>query len=197
MMAAEFRGMTVCCMASGPSLTQQDVDAVRDAGIVTVVVNRTFEIAPWAQYIYAGDDTWWMRYHDKIPETMERWTCAARASRNYRANLHVARGPWNSGLRALQWAVGRNAKRVILLGYDCKHIDGRAHWHDNYPALGNAVSVTRWPEQFAKYARQIRGRCDVVNCSPDTALTCFLRQDLQSVLRVESEAIEEEVVCYG
>ena len=55
--------MRFVCIASGPSLTPEDVQAVkewRDAGKgKVIVVNTTFRAAPWADAMFAMDAKWW------------------------------------------------------------------------------------------------------------------------------------------
>lgn len=178
----DFGEHTIVCLASGPSLSLEDVEVIAQSGLFTIAVNRTYEIAPFARIIYAGDDRWWSNYHDKTPDNMDKWTCARHSASKYGLNLHVAIGPYNSGLRALQLAVDGGAKRVILLGYDCQHTGGQAHWHEPYVGLGNAVSVKKWPGQFSHYAKQVKSKVEIVNCTRETALTCFVRKSLTEAL---------------
>jgi len=91
----------------------------------------------------------------------------------------------NSGAAAISLAMYRGAKRVVMLGYDCQHTGGKAHWHGNHPrGLGNAGSYRRWAESFVNLARDAaRDGVEVINCSRETALTCFPRADLEATLK--------------
>lgn len=55
---------TVVCLASGPSLTEDDVNYVRGKALV-IAVNDTIRLAPWADVIYSSDQLWWARNHKK------------------------------------------------------------------------------------------------------------------------------------
>lgn len=55
---------TVVCLASGPSLVEEDVNYVRGKAVV-VAVNDTIRLAPWANVIYSSDQLWWSRNHKK------------------------------------------------------------------------------------------------------------------------------------
>ncbi|MCI0665552.1 MAG: hypothetical protein L0220_31215, partial [Acidobacteria bacterium] len=115
-------GKTVVCIASGPSLTREDCEKIERTQLLTVAVNNSWQIARFCQILYAGDDRWWTTYYDKIDIDVEKWTCAVAASRKYDLYLHRAKKTaYNSGLRALQLVIEHGAKRVILLGYDCRH----------------------------------------------------------------------------
>lgn len=56
---------TVVCLASGPSLTEDDVNYVRGKAVV-IAVNDTIRWAPWADVIYSSDQLWWSRHHREV-----------------------------------------------------------------------------------------------------------------------------------
>jgi hypothetical protein len=80
--------------------------------------------------------------------------------------------------QAAHWRV----KRIVLLGYDCQHTGGQAHWHgDHPPGLGNAKGVSEWPSHFRAVAHLLRG-IEVINASRATALSMFRRSTLEEAL---------------
>lgn len=185
-----WRGRTVVCIASGPSLTQADCDAVHAAGLPTIVVNTSFKLAPWADVLFAMDAGWWQEYGREVVASFagERWgyvrVPAELGVIATKGDLYP-KGWGNSGSYGISLGVVAKPERILLLGYDCQFAkDGRKHWHADYPErMGNAHSIKRWPYQFelvAKYAQQHGVR--VVNCSRDTALTCFEHGDLATEL---------------
>lgn len=88
----------------------------------------------------------------------------------------------NSGTGALMLAAHRRARRIIMLGYDCKKTNGKTHHHGDHPkGLGNAKSMGRWQELFKRAALRLR-HVQVVNASRETALTCFPRVTLEEAL---------------
>lgn len=87
----------------------------------------------------------------------------------------------NSGAMAVRLALSMGAERVILLGYDCQYTGGKTHWHGSHPSgLGDAASLPKWPGQFETVAEIAKGRA--INCSRETALTCFERVPLEKAL---------------
>lgn len=185
-----YRGRTVVCIASGPSLTADDVDVVREAGHPTIVVNRSFRLAPWANILFAMDAYFWQTHLEEVTRTFkgERWGYV-RMPRE--ANVIATKGElyptgWgHSGSYAISLAVVAKPMKIVLLGYDCQlGPKGEKHWHEDYPAnMGNASSIKRWPyhyELISKYAANHGVR--VVNCSRATALTCFERGELEMAL---------------
>jgi len=91
----------------------------------------------------------------------------------------------NSGGFAGSLAMLAGAARILYLGLDCKPADdGRRHWHGAHPpGLGDAVSMPVWADEIKRLADHacIDG-VKIVNCSRDTALTCFPRIPLEEAL---------------
>jgi hypothetical protein len=177
-------GRTVACVASGPSLTPDDCDAVRAAGLPTIVTNTTFRLCPWADVLMGFDGRWWREYRAEVDEVFKgrKLTCSQLKTVGAESLYGV---PWfrlfaNSGASAISLAISAGARRVLLLGYDCQMTGGRAHWHPDHPkSLTNCKSMPNWPQIFASVAKFAKSKdVEVVNCSRETALKCFPREDL-------------------
>lgn len=189
--APAWHGRTVVCIASGPSLTSADCEAVRAAGHPVIVTNTSFRLAPWADVLFAFDSRWWLEH---IAEVREGFPGKLVTVSQVVSNLGVATAfgaPWfkqfgNSGACAISLAMGGGAKRVVLIGYDCgKGPRGEAHWHGNHPPkLSNCASIARWPAMFARVAEEAkRQHVQVINASRATTLECFERMDLSEALQ--------------
>jgi hypothetical protein len=185
----EWGERTVVCIASGPSLTAEDCERVRDSGHPTVVTNTTFRLAPWADVVFGMDLAWWKEHHKEVNAV-----CTGRLlSTSHAARAYGAESLWqiawfpqvlNSGQAAVMLALVSGAAKVVLLGYDCQITAGKAHWHGDHPkSCGNAGSIKRWPKHFDKLAQEAKRRdCEVVNATRETALRCFPRVDLETAL---------------
>lgn len=126
------------------------------------------------------DRVWWNAY-GKEASSFEGMKCTTAIGIAGTKRVH-GMGSKNSGAGAIVLAVTFGAKRVILLGYDCQHTGGKAHWHNDHPVgLGNAGKVNEWPAQFEELKKKFSG-IDIVNCTRQTALTCFKRTELESEL---------------
>lgn len=151
-----------------------------------IAVNTSFRAAPFADVVYAMDHEWHKEYGDEA-----RRTCRAAAI----CAPHVIAGTeyhpikaGNSGAGAIKLAVELGAKEIILLGYDCQHTGGKAHWHpDHPPGMGNAGTVAKWPAQFQEIADTLPPHVKVINCTRQTALECWPRADLECALRGEAQ----------
>lgn len=191
-----WRGSEVVCIASGPSLTQADVELVKAwrydmAWRRVIVTNNTWQIAPWADAVFAMDLQWWQTYHSAVERGYKglRFTQHSQGDKfgalNLRRRVRGYRGYKNSGACAVAAAIHLGASRVVMLGYDGRKVDGKAHWHDDHPkGLGNAGSVKRWPADFELVrglAIKTRGLI-VINASRNSVLRHFERQELDQAL---------------
>lgn len=187
-------------IASGPSLTQSDIDRVRGLGKVVAINNQIFH-APWADVLYACDAHWWEEYQDRIPKefTGERLTVSAYHYRYGAKRIpsmkskspadgfgkgYVYTGQ-NGGFQALNWEINLQTPVVCLLGYDYQHTGGKKHNHPDHKGkrrrMGNAAGVAKWVEYMNAAACDTR-QTTVINCTRETSLTCFERMELEAFI---------------
>ena len=183
--------MRAVCLASGPSLTPDDVERVRiwrQGGGLVIVANTTFRMAPWADAVFAMDRKWWEHHYTEVCEVFagRRLTTASLDERFDVERLKV-QSYRNSGAGCVSVAVAEGAKSVVLVGYDCAKDDGKTHWHGSHPAgLSDAKTIKVWPLIFDRLAKDMkRNGVRVVNASRRTVLKCF------------EGALLEETLCAG
>lgn len=174
---------TFVCIASGPSLNARDCELVRAAGLPTIAVNNSWQLAPWCDHLYAGDLAWWDAHIGQVPEGPKHWSCTRQAVAKYGLNWHERYGAFNSGFRAIELAFLLGAERVLLLGYDCT-VEAGSHWHGDHVGTKNPTEslCRKWNQQHCR----LEQRDQVVNCSRETALTAYrlgyLEKELQKVV---------------
>lgn len=131
------------------------------------------------------DTPWWNVHHGEVSQVFKGLRVRGSGSTQSRLahRAMFGQGCLNSGAGALLMAKHYGAELIIMLGYDCQvgH-DGARHWHGSHPKqLGNAGMLHKWPEQFAKVARQLQ-TTRVANATRATALECFERMTLEKAL---------------
>lgn len=175
---------TAACIASGPSLTREDCDQVRAAGIPTIVTNCTWQMCPWANVLYGMDRAFWVQYGDRAAAEFPGRKISAQRSAPHAEHVAFRHGR-NSGAGAIALAAKWGARRIILLGYDCQRTGGRRHWHGDHPAgLGNTKKLPSWPAEFKLLSiRMAKEGREIINCTRETALDCFPRMGLEMALR--------------
>ena len=201
-------GATFAIFAGGPSLTPAQVDACRDrelggSKVRTIAVNDGYRIAHWADVLYFCDDKWWKWHNKKLADwgglivrmagghhdfgdprikVMKNNDTAGLCE--FRDGLNTGR---NSGYQAINLAVHLGAKKILLLGYDMHAplVNGRPkmHWFGDHPG-GTSPSVfdamLPWFETLVGPLAK-RG-IEVINCTPGSAIKCFPRGAIESVL---------------
>lgn len=60
-------GGTAVCIASGPSLTTEDVEYVKGKATV-IAVNDAIRLAPWADVLVSVDQLWWDKHYRAMRE---------------------------------------------------------------------------------------------------------------------------------
>ncbi len=139
-----------------------------------------FRWCPWADVLYAMDAAWWAVYLQEVRRKFKGRKVSPLFIANDVSYVDFWHGS-NSGQGAIELAKLRGAEKIILLGYDAQLTDGKTHCHGDHPAgLGNAGAVNSWPEHMALTAA--KGQAQIINCSRQTALTCFPRAPLETVL---------------
>lgn len=190
-------GGTVVCLGGGPSLTPEDVDACRGK-VTAIAVNDAWRLAPWADALIASDAAWW-HVHKGVPTfaglkfsvspEAAKWPGVQILRNTGHEGLELdptgLRTGRNTGAAAINLAVHFGATRVLLLGYDMEaKNEARSHWFGAHPLPlrgGSPYPLFRQMCQAMVAPLKAAG-VEVVNCSRNTALTCFPRRPLAEVL---------------
>lgn len=186
---------TIVCIGTGPSLTAEDVQLCRTQAHA-IAVNDAYTLAPWADVLYACDAKWWL-WHKGVPDFVGLKYALQPAAAKF-PGVQVLRNDGREGLsadpeslttgycsgyQAIGLAVHLGATRIVLLGYDMgRDRKGPAHFfgaHRDKSEPPYKLCLKTFQTLVAPL--QAAG-VDVVNCSRQTALTCFRRDDLERVL---------------
>lgn len=200
----DWPGETVVILATGPSLTQEDVDYCRGKARV-LCVNDSYTLASWADALYATDAKWW-HWHKGVPSfTGPKWSLEHSQWGSHRVNypdvqrLRNAghdglehnptglRNGRNSGFAAINLAVHYGVKRILLLGYDQQKTKDKSHFFGDHPnkAPSPYPQFRRIFETLKKPLAKVG--IEIVNCSTHTALTAFPQGQLRDVLKAKDE----------
>lgn len=198
-----FRGKTVFCLASGPSMSQAIADKVK--GHPTIVVNSTVMLAPWADVLFFTDYGWFKDRKDfvsKFPGLVV--SLARRAKREMPDKVLRIKGRGQpgypprfprmgeeeiqqgrtSGHTAVALAIAMGASRVALCGYDMQLVNGKEHHHDEYKGPRD---LTLYEKEFHTgfvgwNAATLSFGVQIVNCTHGSAVKEFTYVDLDTVL---------------
>lgn len=191
------------CAASGPSLCKEDLEYCYGKAKIAVT-NRSHELLPHVvDLVHGADYCFWQKYSAQVRKlcpNAELWTTSTACARDFNLNKvniippkhHQHKAGWCfqhgyshaggvSGFQLIQIVGWSKPDLIILLGYDMQHTAGKVHWHEDYPkGWNNCENIQRWLPNFEKLAAECP--IPIINCSRETALTCFPRKDLREVL---------------
>lgn len=197
-----WNGGVAVIIGGGPSVTQDQIDLVQGAhskGIVHVIaINNAYQIAPWADVLYACDGVWWgWHYEDTADFQGLRITRSLSAKRTFPDLIWIEGEAHDQGLskrqdsivngkiggyQAINLAVNFGAKRILLVGYDMQNIGGLSHWHGEHPNKQRPI----WKHRIEHFKNMLpdlkKRRIEVINCSPGSALDAFPMGDIADEL---------------
>jgi len=95
---------------------------------------------------------------------------------------------WNisGGACAIGLAYHFGVKRIVLLGFDMRKVDGKANWHDDYvvPKPFRFNPYSRFLSVFPGIAKDLkRLNVECVNATPGSALTVFPIVKLEDIIK--------------
>ena len=192
--------------APGPSLALA-VEKVACSGLPTIVVQDAWRLLPAAEVLYGCEGAWWQLYKG-VPEFKgEKWASHSahegvaddkrQESRDYK--LHLIAGDTaegfsfdpsrihygdNSGFQAVNLALLFGCTHIILVGFDMRRVDGRAHFFGEHPQqLNRGTQYERFAKHFERSAKLLPAGIRIINATPGSALTCFPMMDLDDAFR--------------
>jgi len=129
----DWQGQTVAVLASGPNMSQEVADALREHR--RIVVNHTHRLAPDADMLVAMDGNWPQELRDfaglrvtgVLDDDLDALYIGPRWERVQIAPGHEIE-VHNSGLTAIRIAAQMGAARIILAGFD---LGTPGHWYDD------------------------------------------------------------------
>lgn len=214
-------GATIACVASGPSLTAEDAAYLRGRTHVIAVNDGIRLTADFADVLYSSDWRFWKHsahaaafhgpklaieqapgagrrhYHEMPDVQMLRYA----GGTGLESQPDGLRCNSNSGAAAINLAVHFGARLVLLLGYNCGPLKGRTHFFEASDRPWQQAVASEYPNFRRKFDSMVAPLADagvtVLNCTPDTHLTCFPTAMLREVLPADAvaapDACEEAV----
>lgn len=199
---------TCLIVGSGPSLDKKQVYYAVGKGCPIIAVNSSFiddpagDPKPWfhPDIVYGADERWWIKYHKLVRG--EGWGNDCDWSRRLKINIVGVRAPFgnayrglakepyvvnaggNSGYQAINLAYHFGATTILLDGFDFQFTGGKKHIFGDHPkGWANCTYIENWPGKMNELAKDlVEEGVKVINCSRETALTCFERAKIEDCL---------------
>jgi len=201
MIEQKFKNKKAILMASGPSLTQEVIEAIRPYKDRFVIFgcNDVYKVVDYLDVHYACDTAWWTIWGEHLKATrpnLESWTQCKTSAQKYNVNYtpgkhqnklsisskYIHYGA-NSGFQQLNLAFLMGCCKFILVGYNMKKVSDKTHFFGDHPKnLQRSSPYPRFVDNFSKIQGEIKDL--IVNCTEDSALNCFRTSKLEDEIRV-------------
>ena len=202
-----WAGDTAFILGGGDSLRIFDCRRIKGRGWI-VAVNSSFTSAPFCDVLFFNDFSWFTdKWGEGAPDkgtprrkTIERSQATivttsrqskgmspdrlklVRMSAN--ARLDALRQGRSSGHSAVSIAATYGAKRIVLLGFDMRRVNGRSHHHNEYGIADDRLYVKDFIPAFRGWdadAKKIG--VEILNATPGSALREFKMIDIEELIR--------------
>lgn len=199
--APDWPGSTVVVAGSGASLTEPVAALAATSGHRIIAVNDTHRLLPTADILYACDADWWKAHDGVLGFAGERWSshdeaknnklpcaekwdltlCFGRTLAGFSSNPAYIHYGQNSGFQAINIAILRGAKRILLIGFDMQGPNFFGRHPEGLRNSDKRVFVANF--NAAMRADRAPKGVEIINCTPGSALKCFRNIPFEDALR--------------
>ena len=187
----------VFIIGGGNSLSGFDFSRLKNE--TTIAINGSCFYVPNVNHVIWSDIDFWPKHRERLQkecEDAELWTSDAvwvlppyKGTKPYRRmdthqtgtqnpeeklHLYGGKGTYLTGVLALSFAIAKGFGPIYMLGYDCKNIDGKNHFHDH----------SRPKDAFShsmKLYEPLKNE-NIINLGPDSDLETFPKKSIDEVL---------------
>jgi hypothetical protein len=193
-----LEGQTVVIIGGGPSHADVDLGLLKGHRLAAInsACAKVRPIATADDILYFTDNSW----NERFPGHVEDWPgiviCANRHTKNrlgarvryidvidltqrIGALSHFVQASSGHIMTCLSQVMG--AVRGVLVGFECKPVNGRTHGHDDYNQFGDMAA---FDGQFLLGWRGLAPflKIEMINATPDSAIDCFPFMSLEDAL---------------
>lgn len=199
----DWSGETAVIVGTGPGAIAEPLEPFKDKARF-FVIKSSWRLAPFADALYGLDKGWWIANLGAHKFRGLKFSPSPTICRVYRDIRYVRLRPFaklltaetgvvgcglrtgggHSGFQAINLAVQFGAKRILLVGFDMTLGHG-AHWKDDERGVGKPDDgrIRSWREAMDGCAAQFSELgVDVINCTPQSALTAYPKMALDEAL---------------
>lgn len=156
---------------------------------------------PWADALYGCEPRWWRFHgdcdgfrgvkwstHDTVSSANDKAALAdehgirivrGAPGRGYSLDPGLIHYGDNSGFQAINLAILLGAVKIVLVGYDMRHVNGKSHFFGDHPKehLHQRDEYGSFLPLFE--AAPAPEGVEIINATPGSALTCYPMMGLE------------------
>jgi hypothetical protein len=185
-------------IGGGPSVAETNLDLIKDKFVIGT--NAAFRLGSWVDVCFFLD----CRFYKWSQDDLEKWPnriittcptlkghpkievykkCTVCGICHHKGYLAVPDQGKNAGATAIDLAIRMRAKRIILIGYDMKVKQGRHNYHNYHNHTPRDDVYNRFFVHFKKIKEELPKDIEIINATPDSALTLFPKLSLKEALQ--------------
>lgn len=178
-------------------MRDQNVELLR--GHRVIVVNSSYQIAPWADFLFFGDSRWWRLHGDRVKREFKGRIVTTCSVFSQDRNMLLIVRPAGKALSAdpgsvafsrtstqgaINLAVHLGVKRIVLLGVDQTVAqDGITHHHAKHPWPLRPGGWGLQMEHLRNLAEPLQKLgVEVINTSPVSKIDWWPKRSLEDCL---------------
>lgn len=201
-----YEERTVFVIGGGPSIKHTPLNLIKDRPVVGC--NDAFRLGTWVDWLIFADKRWWSWNYEEVAkwpnrervvslcpqlldDRVDKWPWLKIVRRDEaRFGLSVEQDTicWNRGCggAAINLAFLLGARRIVLLGFDMRMVEGKHNWHDHHQKTERDKIYQNSMMPFLKPmsdAMKVTG-IQIVNATPGSAMNLFTTMSLEKVLEM-------------
>lgn len=194
----DWSGQTALIVGTGPSAAVLPLQlAARSAKCIAI--KSAWKFAEWADVLYGIDVDWWLANRGAPQFKGLKVTPSPTAARLFRlrqaktklgarillepkgtVGCGLRHGGGHSGWQAINLAVQLGSRRIVLVGFEMR--GPRFNSKEAGVARFDPGRVERWRQEMDEAAGEFAAiGCEVINATPDSALTAYPYQPFEEV----------------
>lgn len=195
-----YKDKTVIILGGGPSLNELDVNLLKNTQFIVVnsACRKVSKFAIKDDILYFSDNSW----NENWPNLTLSWPgIVVTSNRNTKARLGNLVNRLNindltnfmevksdyvqasSGHTAACLGVYLGSKKIILIGFECKFINGKSHGHDDYRMDDTGPFKNRFLPGWKGLSLRFKELgVQVINSTPDSEIKDFEYMDLEKAI---------------
>lgn len=198
----DWSGETALIVGTGPSAAALPLHLAANKARC-IAVKSAWKFADWADVLYGIDVDWWLTNRGVPQFKGLKVTPSPTAARLFglrqvktvlgarivlekgKLGCGLRHGGGHSGWQAINLAVQFGARRIILVGFEMR--GPRFNSHEAGVARLDPDRTERWRREMDEAAGEFAAiGCEVINATPDSALTAYPCQPFNEVFRWRS-----------
>jgi hypothetical protein len=189
---------TVYIIGGGPSVSETPLHLIHGKNVIGV--NNAYKLGDWVNVCWFGDSRWFkwnmqglknfkgllVTCQRKLKHAEDYDVKSVQKGKPAGIERKPTRVCWNgsSGGSAINLAYHFGAKKIVLIGFDMKPVNGKYNYHSDYPEKRTAINpYAKFMIPFPAVKKEAdKLGLEILNATPNSAIKSFKIVKLEDVV---------------